>query len=215
MPNILPENLVAHRSVPIYGITQLGLGSHPTGSSTLEAITTTLSFFRSDKPVFTTVAFRPFSPCHPTQAMAGPIVSHIRNPYPAFPGGVHHFNGRLDPRLGRPHGGFPDFGCMDPFGTRAPHQCFGAQGGNIGPPSLGYSITGPPCFDRYRQYHCYSLHQQTGWDPFPPPVAAGSGPVSVATDSTCQTHSGLPKCDYRLLVSAEPAYHDRVSTPKS
>ena len=53
MPNILPENLVIQRSVPIYGITQLGLRSHPTGSSTLEALTT-LSFIRSDKPVFNT-----------------------------------------------------------------------------------------------------------------------------------------------------------------
>ena len=52
MPNILPENLVVHRSVPIYGITQLGLRSHPTGSSTLEALTMTLSFIRSNKPVF-------------------------------------------------------------------------------------------------------------------------------------------------------------------
>ena len=25
---------------------------------------------------------------------------------------------------------------------------------SIGPPSLVYSITGPSCFDRYRQYHC-------------------------------------------------------------
>ena len=45
----------------------------------------------------------------------------------------------------------------------SPHQCAGAQGGNIGPPSLGYSITGLSCFDTYRQYHCCSLHQQTRW----------------------------------------------------
>ena len=94
VPNILPENLVIQRSIPIYGITQLGLRSHPTGSSTL-------SFIRSDKPVFNTVAFRP---CYPTQAVAGPIVSHIRNPYLTFPGGVHHFHGHLDPGRGRPHG---------------------------------------------------------------------------------------------------------------
>ena len=150
MPNILPENLVVHRNVPIYGITQLGLRSHPTGSSTLEAFTTTLSFIRSDKPVFNTVPIRPCSPCYPTQAVAGPIVSHIRNPYLTFPGGVHHFHGRLDQRMGRPHGGFSDCGCMDLFRMQAPHQCTGAQGGNIGPPSLGYSITGPSCFDCYR-----------------------------------------------------------------
>ena len=82
----------------------VSLRSHPTGSSTLEAPTTTFSLFRSDKPVFTTTAFRPSSPCHPTQAMAGPVVSHIRNPYPTFPGGVLHFQRRLDPGLGRPHG---------------------------------------------------------------------------------------------------------------
>ena len=216
MPNILPENLVVQRSVPIYGITQLGLRSHPTGSSTLEALTT-LSFIRSDKPFFNTPAFRPCSPCYPTQAVAEPIVSHIRNPYLTFPGGVHHFHRRLDPGLGRPHGGFSDCGCMDPFRTRAPHQCTGAKGGNIGPQSLGYSITWPSCFDCCRQHHCCSLHQQTRWDPFPPPVAAGSGSVSVASDSghnsKSQTHSGLPKCDSRPLVSAEPAHHDRVESP--
>ena len=164
MPNIFPENFVVHRSVPIHGITQLGLRSHPAGSSTLEALITTFSFIRSDKPVFTTASFRHFSPCYPTQAMAGPIVSHVRNPYPSFPGRVHDFHGRLYPGLGPQHGGFSDCGCMDSFRTRAPRQCAGAQGSYIGPPSLGYSITGPSCFDHYRQYHCCSLHQQIGWD---------------------------------------------------
>ena len=159
------------------------------------------------KTVFQHPAFRPCSPCYPTQAVAERIISHIRNPYLIFPGGVHHFHRRLDPGLGRPHGGFSYCGCMDPFRTRAPHQCTGAQGGNIGPQSLGYSITGPSCFDCCRQHHCCSLHQQTRWDPFPPPVAAGSGSVSVASDSghnsKSQTHSGLPKCDSRPLVSAD------------
>ena len=89
--------------------------------------------------------------------------------------------------------------------------------GNIGPPTLGHSITGPSCYDRYRQYHCCSLYQQTGEDPFPHPVAAGSGSVSMATVSRYshlgQTHSGLPHCDSRLVISAEPAHHDRVEPP--
>ena len=148
--------------------------------------------------------------------MAGPVVSHIRNPYPTFPGSVHDFHGHLDPGLGRPHGGFSNCGCMDPFRPRAPHQCSGAPGGNIGCPSLGYSNTGPSCFDSHRQYNCCGL-QQTGWEPFPPPVAAGIGSVYVATDlgynSTSQTHSRLPKCYSRLVVSAEPAHHDRVESP--
>ena len=57
---------------------------------------------------------------------------------------------------GIPLGGFPDFRCLEPLRTQAPHQCAGAQGSNIGPPRLGLSITGPPYFDCYRQYHCCS-----------------------------------------------------------
>ena len=91
---------------------------------------------------FNTPAFRPCSPCYPTQAVAEPIVSHITNPYLTFPDGVHHFHRHLDPGLGRPHRGFSDCGCMDPFQTQAPHQCTGAQGSNTGSQSLGCSITG-------------------------------------------------------------------------
>ena len=65
-------------------------GLIPLGS-TLEALIT-LSFIRSDKKVFDTPAFRPCSLCYATQAVAEPIVSHIRNPYLTFPGGVHHFH---------------------------------------------------------------------------------------------------------------------------
>ena len=50
-----------------------------------------------------------------------------------------------------------------------------------------------------------------------PRAGSGSGSVSVASDSghnsKSQTHSGLPKCDSRSLVSAEPAHHDRVESP--
>ena len=147
VPNILPGSFVVHRGVPIHGITQLGLRSHPTGSITHEALTMRLSFIRSDKLFFSTMLIRPFSPCQPTQAMAGPIFSHIRNPYPAFPGGAQYFHRRLYPGLGPPHGGFPDLGYLDPFRTHAPHQGFGAQGGNAGRPSLGLSIAWP---DTYR-----------------------------------------------------------------
>ena len=204
VPNILPENLVVHESIPIYWITKLGLRSHPTGSPVFEAHTITFSFVRPDKPVYTTVSVRPFSSCHLTQAMAGPIFSYVRNLFPTFPGGVHDFHGPLFPGLGRPYGAFLDCGCLDPFRTRAPHQCILAQGGNIGPETLGCSITGSSCYDHYRQYQSCSLYQQTEWDPFPCPVEAGSGSVSVATDSghnsPGQTHSGLPQCNSRLVI---------------
>ena len=59
MLNILPENFVIHRSVPIHGIIKLGHRSHTTGSSTLEASTKTFSFIRPDKPVYTTMLIIP------------------------------------------------------------------------------------------------------------------------------------------------------------
>ena len=52
----------------------------------------TFSFIRSDNPVYTTMSFRPFSPSHPTQAIAGPIVSYVRNAYRTFSGRVHDFH---------------------------------------------------------------------------------------------------------------------------
>ena len=48
-------------------------------------------------------------------------------------------------------------------------------------------------------------------------VEAGSRSVSVATDSghksSSQTHSMLPHCDSRPVISAEPAHHNRVESP--
>ena len=80
------------------------------------------------------------------------LFSHIWNPYPAFPSGVHDFHGQ--PSQGwAPHGGFPDFGYLDSFRPQAPHQHFGAQGRNFGPPSLGFSLMGPPNNDRCRQHY--------------------------------------------------------------
>ena len=91
---------------------------------------------------FTPVSTRPFSPCHPTQAMAGPIFSLLRNPYPAIPGRVHNFHGSLYPALGRPHGGFPDFGYLDLVSLQAPHQHFGASGPPFWPSITGFQYYG-------------------------------------------------------------------------
>ena len=121
----------------IHGITQLGLWSHPT----LKASTMTFSLIRPDKRVYLHHrVVRPFSPCHPTQAVGGSIVCYVRNPYPTFPCRVHDFYGHLYPGLGRSHGVFPDCGCLDPFKMQVPHQCAGDQDDNIGPPTLGGSI---------------------------------------------------------------------------
>ena len=65
-------------------------------------------------------------PCLPTQAMARPVFPYLWNPHPTFPGRVHNFYGPLYPGLG-----IPRFQVLDPFRLQAPHQHFGAQGGNL------------------------------------------------------------------------------------
>ena len=89
------------------------------------------------------------------------------------------------------------------------HQCTGAQGGKIGPQSQGHHVliatdntTVVAYINKQGGTHFHLLLQMV------------SGSVSVATDSghnsKSQTHSGLPKCDSRPVISAEPGHHDRV-----
>ena len=173
----------------------MGLGSYPSRSSIPEATTATLPFIKSDEPVFNTASIRPAAPCQNTPAVAGPILSYIRNPHLSFPGGVYGLHRRLHPGLGRPYGGFPNFGYLDPFGTPAPHQLSGAQGSSFGPPPLGFSAPGPPGFDCNRQYNSSLLYQQTRRDSLPVLVTPSSRSLSVATDpqysSQSQTYSRL------------------------
>ena len=205
--NILPSISVVHVyiRVPVHGVTQLGFRSHPTRSSTSEAITTTFSFFRSDKPVYTTASFRPISPCQPTQALAGHVFSHLWNPFPAFPCGVHDIYRRLYRGLGHPFGRFPDFGYLNPFRPQTPYQQFGTQSGNFGPPSLGHSVMGPSSYDHYGQHYSSVLYQQTGRNPFPHAVKSSSGSVPMATNSRHshqgQTHSRLSERDSGPSIS--------------
>ena len=103
----------------------------------------TFSLLRSDEPVFSTASVRPAAPCQPTSAVAEPIFSNIR-----YPGGIHNFYGRFYPRVRRPYGGFLNFGYLDPFGSPAPYQSFGAQAVIFCPTPLDFSARGPPGFDR-------------------------------------------------------------------
>ena len=136
----LPLSSVLPSSVPIHLLTQLGLRSYPSGSFIPETVTTLFSFLRSDRPVYATASVRPVGPCQPTAAMAGPVFSYLRNPYPSVSGGVYDFYGRLHSGVWRLHGGFPNFRYLDPSGPQAPHQLLGTQGGRW----LPY-ITGLQC----------------------------------------------------------------------
>ena len=195
----------------------MGLRSHPTGSSTLETPTRTFSLFRSDKPVFTTTVFRPSSPCHPTQAMVVPVVSHIRNPYLTSPGRVHDFHRRLDPGLGilklRVYGPVPNrWNCskqlhVNVLELRAVilalrHWVTILQGHHV------LIATDNTTVAAYINKRVESI---------PTSCFSCSGYFPVDTDSghnsKNQTYSGLPECNSRPTVSAEPAHHDRVESP--
>ena len=71
---------------------------------------------------------------------------------PLVRGSEHNFYGRLHAGVGCSHGGFPDFGYLDPCRPQAPHQLFGAQCGDSCPTALGSSAPGPPGHDRYGQF---------------------------------------------------------------
>ena len=141
MPNILPDSFVVQRSVPVHGIAQLGFRSDPTGTVTHKALTTTLIFTMSDRPVYSTVSIRPFSSCHPTQAVAGPIVSHIRNP----------FLSSETPLSTLGWGAHIENSLISGVWTRSEHRLNVLE---LQAVMLGLSFTGPPSYDRYRQYQC-------------------------------------------------------------
>ena len=218
-PSILPRGTKLFSSVPPYGFTQLGLRSYPSGSFVPETPSTSFSFVRSDKPVYATTQIRPCGPCQPTAAMAGLTFSYLRNPDPPLSGGLHNLHGRLQSGLGRSHGGFQDFGYLDPHRPQAPHQLSGAQGGYLRPTALGSSASGPPGHDRHGQFDSGFIYQQAGRDSFhfPAMLDCRAFPLVRVTrhNSPGKTHSRLPERDSRPPISSESANTDRVvPTPR-
>ena len=213
-PPILPSCTILCSSVPAHWVTQLGLRSHPSGSP---VHSTSFSFVRSDRPVYATASIRPSGPCQPSTALAGPTFSYLRNPSPHVSGGVHNFHGRLHTGVGRPHGGFPDFGYLDPYRLHAPHQLLGAQGGISCTTALGSNAPGPPGYDRYGQFNSSFIYQQTRGDPFPHLVAVDSGASPLVRgsehNSPSETYTRLSERDSRPPISSEPANTDRVVPP--
>ena len=218
-PSILPQGTKLFSSGPPYGFTQLGLRSYPSGSFVPETPSTSFSFVRSDKPVYATAPIRPCGPCQPTAAMAGPTFSYLRNPDPLLAGGLHNFHGRFQSGLGRSHGGFQDFGYLDPYRPQAPHQLSGAQGGYLRPTALGSSASGPPGHGRHGQFDSGFIYQQAGRDTlhFPTMLDCRAFPLVRVTrhNSPGKTHSRLPERDSRPPISSESANTDRVvPTPR-
>ena len=213
-PSILPQGTRLFPSVPSYGFTQLGLRSYPSGSFVPETPSTSFSFVRSDKPVYATAQIRPRGPCQPTAALAGPTFSYLRNPDPPLSGGLYDLHGRLQSGLGRSHGGFQDFGYLDPYRPQAPHQLPGAQGGYLRPTALGSSAAGPPGHDRHGQFDSGFIYQQAGRDSlrFPATSDCRAFPLVRVTrhSSPGETHSRLHERDSRPPISSESVNTDRV-----
>ena len=192
----------------------LGSLNWASGSFVPETSPTSFSFVRSDRPVYATASIRSPVPCQPTSAMAGPKFSCLRNPDPHFSGGPYDFYGCLQSGVGRPHGGFEDFGYLDPYRPQAPHQLSGVQSGYFCPTALGSSAPGPPGYDRDGQFDSSFLYQQAGRDSLPHLAALNcrSFPLVRVSEhnSPGKTHSRLSERDSRPSISSEPANTDRV-----
>ena len=195
-PSILPPCTILHSSVPANGVTQLGLRSYPSGLFVPETPSTSFSFVRCDRPVYATATF------------CGTGRTHVFLPRESLfaSGGVHNFYERLHAGVGCSHGGFPDFGYLDPYRPQTPHQLFGAQSGNSCPTALGSSAPGPPGYDRYGQFDSSLIYQQARRDPFPhlamfesrtSPLVRGSEHNNLS-----KAYSRLPERDSRPPISS-------------
>ena len=149
--------------------------------------------------------------------MAGPTFSYLRNPDPYLLGGPYNFYGHLHSWVGRSHGGFQDFGYLDPLRPQAPHQLSGVQGGHACPTALSPSASGPPGYDRHGQFDSGFIYQQAGRDSLPHLAAPNCRPlplVGVSEHSSLgKTHSRLSERDSRPPISSESANTDRVVPP--
>ena len=141
----------------------------------------------------------------------------LRNPYPHISGGIHDFYGRFHSGLGHSHGGFPDFGYLDPYRPQAPYQLSGAQGCSLSPKALGPSAPGPPGYDRYGQFDSSFVYQQARRDPFPHLATFDSraSPLVRGSEhkSPSKTYSRASERDSRPPISSESANTDRVEPP--
>ena len=216
LPSILPPSTNLPSSVPAYGITQLGLRSYPSGSFVPETPSTSFSFIRSDRPVYATASIRSTGPCQPSTALAGPMFSYLRNPYPHISGGIQDFSGCFHSGMGRSHGVCP-IRVPGPVQTASSISISGAQGGSLCPTALGSSAPGPPGYDRYGQFNSSFIYQQPRRDPFPHLSTFDSRASSLVRgsehNSLSKTYSRLSERDSRPPISSESANTDRVESP--
>ena len=170
------SSLVVHSSVLVHGVIQLGFRSYPTGSSapsqqhfhSLGLTNWFIPLRLSDPLVLVNLLNSSICLYLPLESLSDLSMRSSR------------FLQMPLPRAGAPIWGIPRFQVLGPVQTTSSLQ-FGAQGGNFGPPPLGFIFTGPPSYDHYRQNCSSVLHQQTGRDPFPHPLTSSSGSIPMFT----------------------------------
>ena len=113
----------------------------------------------------------------PFQALTGPIFSYLWNPFPTS---------YTDFRLG-----IPRFRVLGPISDRKLHITSWSLRRQVGAPSLDYSATGPPSYDRYGQ-HCSSFRiSTTRRDQSPCPIMSSCGLLFYCFNLTCYGQSAI------------------------
>ena len=115
--------------------------------------------------------------------------------------------------MGRSHGGFPDFGYLDPYTPQAPYQLSGVQGGSLCPTALGSIAPGPPGYDRYGQFDSSFVYQQARRDHIATFDSRASLVRGSEHNSPSKTYSRLSERDSRPPISSESANTDRLESP--
>ena len=133
--------------------------------------------FQTDRMVYSLYRLDLLVLAIPFQALTGPIFSYLWNPF---------LTSYTDFRLG-----IPRFRVLGPISDRKLHITSWSSRRQVGAPSLDYSATGPPSYDRYGQ-HCSSFRISTiGWDQSPCPIMSSCGLLFYGFNLTCYGQSAI------------------------
>ena len=213
-PSILPPSTNLFSSVPAYGVTQLGLRSYPPGSFVPETSSTSFSLMRSDRPVYATASIRPSGPCQPSSAMAGPMFSYLRNPYPHIQADLAIFTDDSTQGWGAHMGDSQISGTWTRTERKLNINCLELKAVIS---ALQHWAPGPPGYDRHGQFDSSFIYQQARRDSFPhlAPFDSRSFPLVRGSEhnSPGKAYSRLCERDSRPPISSESAHTDRVVPP--
>ena len=138
------------------------------------------SWYGSVRPVYTTSSFRTISPCQLTLALAGPVFSHLWNPYLTFP----EFTILRTPlhRAGDAHIEDSQISGIWTHSDHKPHiNCLELKAVILALHHWVTVLRGHQVMIAMENTPVSFLYQQTGRDPFPYHVMSSSGSFSMAS----------------------------------